>query len=125
MKAFKFILGILVFLVLAFLTLGMLNPVLEYESRTQVEASVEHTFAVFNNPDRIGEWQEGFKSIENISGGDNKVGSKWRLIFEEDGEVMEIIEEVLAFEENELFAFTMDSDALTAEVNYALLLRTL
>lgn len=116
MKALKYILGILVLLILAFFTLGMFNPELTYESRTQVNAPVEHAFAVFQDPDRMDEWLEGLKRIEMISEGGVKVGSKSLLVFEENGETMELTEVVTAFKENELYAFTLDADVMTANV---------
>ena len=117
MKALKYILGILVLLILAFFTLGMLNPELAYESRTQVNAPVEHAFAVFQDPDHMDEWLEGLKRIEMISEGDARVGSKSLLVVEENGEVMELTEVVTAFKQNELYAFTLDADVLTAQVD--------
>ena len=90
MKVLRYILGLIVLLLIAFFTLGFLNPEISYETRTEIQASVEETFAVFNDPERMGEWLVGFHSMENISGNDNEVGSKWKLRFEENGEVMEV-----------------------------------
>jgi len=116
MKILKYILGIAAILVLAFLTLGLFTPELNYETLTEIDAPLEHAFAVFTDGDRSSEWLVGLKSIENISGQEFEVGSMWRLTFEQDGEVMVMTEEVTAYKENEVFAFTIDSDVLIADV---------
>ena len=54
--------------------------------------------------------------METISGNPGEVGSKYRMIFVENGEEMVIMEEVTAFQENELFAFTLDADPLISDV---------
>ena len=55
----------------------------------------------------MGDWLTGFESMETISGNPGEVGSKYRMIFVENGDEMVIMEEVTAFQENELFAFTL------------------
>ena len=54
--------------------------------------------------------------METVNGNPGEVGSKYRMIFVENGEEMVIMEEVTAFQENELLAFTLDADPLISDV---------
>ena len=54
--------------------------------------------------------------METISGNPGEVGSKYRMIFVENGDEMVIMEEVTAFQEKNLFGFTLDADPLISDV---------
>jgi len=64
----------------------------------------------------MGDWLTGFESMETISGNPGEVGSKYRMIFVENGDEMVIMEEVTAFQEKNLFGFTLDADPLISDV---------
>lgn len=115
MRWLKWIVAVIVLLVAGFLSLGWFVPVVEYEVSVDVEASRTESFAVFADVSRMGEWLEGFQTIENISGAPGQVGSRWRLTFaDEQGQPIVIEEEVTAYVPAERVAFVMDSDfALT------------
>lgn len=81
-----------------------------------VNKPVEHSFQVFNNPNKLKEWITGFKKISHVSGFPNEVGSKWELTVEDDGEEITMIEEITAYELDRLFAFKLDNDVLTTYV---------
>ncbi len=117
MRIIKYALGIIAVLAIAFLLIGVFVPTFTYESRVEINAPVEHTFAIFNDESRMGEWLNGFKSIETLSGGPNQVGSKFRLTFVQRGEEMVMLEELTAFKENEQCRFTIDNDVLVSEVD--------
>lgn len=120
MTALKKIVLVLVGLILIFVggffTVGLLVPEYTYVTRVTVDAPVEKTFAVFNNPDNMSKWMSGFKSMDNISGNPNEIGSKWRLEFEEKGELMVLTETLVAFKENELYVFVLENEFMTVDV---------
>lgn len=115
-KYLKRLLTLILLLSIAFLLIGVFVPRFSYISEVDVDAPVDQAFAIFSNPSWMSEWMEGFKSIENLSGAPNEVGSRWKLVVEQEGERMELIEEVTAYKANELFAFTLDAEPLTSEV---------
>jgi len=116
MRILKLILGLLLGLALVFFAVGIFTPSFTYENKVEVNASVEKAWAIFTDESRMGDWLTGFQSMETISGNPGEVGSKYRMIFVENGEEMVIMEEVTAFQENELFAFTLDADPLISDV---------
>lgn len=92
-------------------------PTFTYVSKIEVNAPAEHAWAVFTDDTCMGEWMTGFKSIENISGNPNEVGSKWKLVIEQGGELMEMTETMTAFKENELFAFKLENDVMFVDTD--------
>ncbi|MDJ0657033.1 MAG: SRPBCC family protein [Xanthomonadales bacterium] len=115
-RALAWLLAIVVLLAGAFVLVGVFKPRVDYQIEVHVSADRPTVFAVYNNPERMGDWVEGFLGMENLSGQPNEVGSRWRLSFEHDrGGVMEVEEKVIAFRQDELFAFTADSDFATMD----------
>src|SRR3990172_2447569 len=107
-KILFILLGIIVALLAVFLVIGLVSPTYNDTVSVTVNAPASKTFAVFNNPENMGKWMGSFKSIRNISGAENEPGSKWELIFDENGSDLVMIETVTAFEQDKLFAFEID-----------------
>jgi len=116
MTFLKYALGLVAILSVVFLLIGALVPTFSYESRIIVDAPREHSFAVFSDETRMGDWLSHFKSIELVSGAPNEVGSEYRLVIVEKGEKMVMTETVKAFDENEFYAFELDNDVMLADV---------
>lgn len=47
---------------------------------------------LFDNPDNLRYWQDGFVSFENISGNKGEVGAKSKMIYDQNGRKMELLE---------------------------------
>ena len=110
MKILKWILGILLLLLLAFLLLGWLNPEYNESITTVIDAPVEKTFALANDEQHMDKWLENFKSMELIEGDGKSKGSKWKVTFDENGKEFDMIETVTDYVENERFAFDIDDE---------------
>jgi len=116
MKMLKYILAVIILISAVFLSVGFFNDNVTYETRVEVNKPLKQCFIEFNNPFNLKKWLTGFKSIEHISGLPNHAGSQWKLTFEEDGKEFIMTETVTAFEPNELFAFIIENEMLTTEV---------
>lgn len=116
MKILKFVLGAVIGFAIVFFSVGIFAPSFTYENKVEVNAPVEKAWAIFTDESRMGDWLTGFQSIETISGNPGEVGCKYRVVFIENGEEMVMTEEVTAFQENEIFAFTLDADPLISDV---------
>jgi uncharacterized membrane protein len=114
-KFLKYFLIIVATLVVIFFSLGFLFRQHEYTISTIVNAPVEKTFAIFNDTTKLGEWLTGFKSMENIRGKPNEVGSKWKVVFEENGSEISMNETIVAFKENELVSFNIANDFIKSK----------
>jgi len=116
MKILKYVLGVIAVLAVIFLLIGVFVPTFSYESRVVVEAAREHSFTVFSDANRMGEWISNFESIDLISGNPKQIGGKYRLVITEEDERMVMTETVTAFDENEFYAFKLDNDVMLADV---------
>ena len=58
---------------------------------TDIEAPLHTVIALFENPDNLKEWQDGFISIEPISGTPGEIGSTSKLTYEK----LELIETII------------------------------
>lgn len=115
-RAIKYFLLFLLLLAIAFFFIGIIIPSFTYESRITVNKPIEQSFKVFNSPFLLAEWIPGLKGVRWISGTQNEIGSKWEMTIELDGKIYTTTEELTVFKENELLAFTLNSDVLSSNV---------
>jgi len=109
-KIIFILLGIIAAAIIGFIVIGFVKPTYEGTVTVTVNAPVSKTFAVFNDTTNMSKWMNTFKSIKNISGEKNEVGSKWELRYDENGRELVINETVTAFEQDKLFAFDMEDE---------------
>ncbi len=109
-KIIFIVLGIIVAVIVGFIVMGVVKPTYEGTVTVTVNAPVSKTFAVFNDTANLRKWMNNFKSIKNISGEENEVGSKWELRYDENGRDLVITETVTAFEQDKLFGFDMEDE---------------
>lgn len=117
MRALKYIFIGLAVVILSFLSIGLLHPSLTYENTFTVDASLDHSFDVFTNDSLGPDWLIGYKSYEILEGEPHVPGSKFLMKFEVEGQPFEFTETLVEFKENEKFAFTMDTDFFTGDVD--------
>lgn len=117
MRILKWLGGILVVLILVFLGVGIITPNFSYENKVTVKAPVERAYSVFVDESNVNKWMPTLRKIENVSGAPLEVGSKWKLIFDEEGETIEVLEEMTAIDTNERFAFNLDTEPFLGTVD--------
>ena len=116
MKIVKLIVSLAAGLFLAFALIGLFVPQVEFNSTIDIGAPVDEVYAVYTDEALMGQWITGFVSIENISGAPLEVGSRWRLVFDDErGGEIEMIEEVTVVEPMQRFAFVSESDDVFME----------
>ncbi len=110
MKFLKYVLGILAFLLICFLAIGMISPSITYESEITVEKSAAEAWAVMNDESKTTEWLQGIKTIEHISGDKGKVGAVTKYIFDDGNGEQELFETMKSItpEEQVKMDFTME-----------------
>ncbi len=109
-KIIFILLGIIATLIIGFIVIGLVKPTCHTACSVTVNAPASKTFEVFNNPENMGKWMDNFISIENISGEKNQIGSKWKMVFNENGRELVITETITAFEQDKLFAFEFEDE---------------
>lgn len=77
---------------------------MKFTCHTYIKAPLHKVIELFENPDNLKEWQDGFISIEPVSGVPGEVGSKSKLTYEK----LELIETILHNELPEEFKASYD-----------------
>ncbi len=115
MKLVKWAVIALLGVVVLLAVIAALVPPTTYSTRVEVAAPVDVAWRVFTDEARMGEWLTGFRSIEPISGEPQTPGSRFRMTMEEDGREFVMEEEVLAWKDNEEYAFRMTNPMIEGE----------
>jgi len=117
-KIVKLIVSLAAGLFLAFALIGFFVPEVEFNSTIDIAAPVDEVYAIYTDEALMGQWIQGFVSIENISGVPLEVGSRWRLVFDDErGGLVEMIEEITIVEPMQRFAFVSESDDVFVEAD--------
>ncbi len=72
---------------------------MKFSCHVDIKAPLNKVIDLFENPDNLKEWQDGFISFEPVSGVQGEVGSKSKLIYEK----LELIETIIRNELPEEF----------------------
>ena len=92
----------------------------KYSVRVDIDRPVEEAWEVLMDESRMGEWLEGYKSMELIEGEPLTVGSKHKLVFEENGQEMSFTETVTAINPPTEFSFDFDHDMMSSSIQMTL-----
>ena len=114
MKALKYVIFILVGLLVLFLLLGLLKPVIEYGHEITVDKPINEAWAVHQDETRLGEWLDGFQSIELLTGESGEVGSTYKVVVNpgEGQPDFEMIETINSKQEFDHITLSFDSDMM-------------
>ncbi len=113
MKFLKYLFFLIIGLVLAFIAVGFIHPTINYGHEITVNKSAKEAWAVQQDESKFGQWLEGFKSIDLISGEAGTVGSKYKVIVQPEGQPdFEMIETVLSVKEFDHMRMELDSDMM-------------
>lgn len=67
---------------------------MKFNCSVDIKAPLEKVIDLFDDPDNLKEWQDGFESFENLSGEPGQPGTKSRMIYNIRGKPMELIETI-------------------------------
>ena len=77
---------------------------MKFSCQIDINVPIHMVIKLFENPDNLKEWQDGFKSITPVAGIPGEVGSKSKLTYEK----LELIETILRNELPEEFKATYE-----------------
>ncbi|TVZ55257.1 polyketide cyclase/dehydrase/lipid transport protein [Lutibacter sp. Hel_I_33_5] len=112
MKAIKIILGIITALVIIFFATGLIVKETAYTSEVEINKPIDEVFAFFVNPETLKKWLPEVKSFDPIEEKEGRIGSTYKMIVDNQGQDMVMIEKILAYVENEKMTFQFDSDQM-------------
>ena len=68
---------------------------MKFKCSIDINLPREKVVELYNNPDNLGHWQDGFVEMEQLSGTSGEVGAKSKMIYEVGNRQMEITETIL------------------------------
>jgi hypothetical protein len=115
MKVLKWLLILVVGLIIGVVLIGVFVPRQHYVSEILIDRSVETSFRIFNDSEQMGDWLEGFESIELVEGQEKEVGSKYKITVSSEGKTMIMDETLTAFEANEKVAIHLENEVMVSD----------
>jgi len=103
-------------LFVAFVAIGFVKPSIVVETVSQTDRSPYVAFHVLTDSGVVGEWMEGFVSIESVLDRDAPVGNQSVLTMVTGGDTLVLRQEVTSWEPGEQFAVSFDSDMTTGDL---------
>ncbi len=67
---------------------------MKYESEIILDLPRERVIELFDDADNLSKWQPGLQSFEHLSGEPGQPGAKSRLVFDQNGRRLEMIETI-------------------------------
>ncbi len=115
-KLLLFLVVLIIAIAVIFIAPAFLKPKLNYQNTVSINKPHPEVWKKMMQSENMDKWLKGFKSIETLSGEPGTVGSKYKIVVEEDGHRFEAIETVKEVVENKKFAFVLDGEVLTNDV---------
>ena len=125
MKVLKWILGglvgilLLLFIVLYFLSDGM-SGIVENRTEIEIEKPANQVFTWISESEKLKQWMHGLKEDIPINGDSLRVGSKSKIIVEDEQGRFEMIVEITQLKMNELLAVHITSEGFEVNAVYKL-----
>ena len=116
MKILKTALIIILIGILVYMIIGLLTPPVSQEVAMEIEQPAEEIFSTLTDQSKMTKWVPGLKSVKQVSGKPNTVGSISEFVFERDGTKIPILIKIDNYVENESMNLTLTHDKLVSDV---------
>lgn len=116
MKFIKIISGVVLLAVVCLLLIGVFVPETHYELEVKVERPRQEVFSIFNKPETMPHWIEGFKSMELLSGAQGKNGATYRMTVVNDGKEISVTQNVVKQIEAESCEYLVTDENMSNKV---------
>ncbi len=100
MKRVKIILGIIIVFSLAFFSIGLVVPEINYSKEIEIDKPLEEVFAVFSNQQLVSEWMPEIQSVTVIKMTPEVTGSVFNLVVKDQGKDVSFEQKIIDFEAN-------------------------
>lgn len=92
----------------------------KYQMTIDINAPVERVFAHLDDADFATKWISGLESMEALTEGGNRVGAKTRHIYNENGRIIEMMEETIIYEADKKVKIHGKTDGFELTAQYEL-----
>ena len=109
MKRVKIILGIIIVFSLAFFSIGLFVPEINYSKEIQIDKPLEEVFGLFSNQQLASEWMPEIQSVTTVKTTPEVTGSIFNLVVKDQGKEVSFEQKILDFEVNKkIVLFSME-----------------
>jgi uncharacterized protein YndB with AHSA1/START domain len=118
MKTIKVILGIISALVIAFFLTGLIVKETNYTAQVYINKPIKEVFTVFNQPGNVQKWIPEIKSIDTLNINPGFIGSKFKMVVNNQGQEITMTEKVLAYIPNKKVTLFFDAENMLKQDDY-------
>lgn len=118
MKTIKVILSIISALVLAFFLTGLIVKETNYSAEISVNKPLKEVFKLFNEPGNVQQWIPEIKSIDTLKLNPSFTGSEFKMVVDNQGQEITMIEKIMAYVPNEKITLFFDAENMLKTDNY-------
>ena len=69
---------------------------MKYTCTIEINLPIDQVVQLWKNEDHFKEWQDGFQSIEHLSGAPNSKGARSKIILQDDKRRIELLETIIS-----------------------------
>ncbi|MDG2193831.1 MAG: SRPBCC family protein [Polaribacter sp.] len=119
-KIAKIIFKLSAVLLLIFLATGLLIKETSYQVKIQINKPLVEVFKVFNDSSKWQDWMPELRSVEVVEARPGVVGSVYKMLLENEGEMMTATKKIMAYvpEEKTTFYFRVDEVLKTDDYSF-------
>ncbi len=117
-RILKSVLGVVWLLLTIFLLAGLLFPQVEYDTQTSINLPLSETFTLFNDTEKIKEWIPEIQSITPIKETSGIVGSQYKMVIQNEGTAIEMLETVSYYQVDKKVVLEFDADMMSKTDQY-------
>ena len=82
---------------------------MEYTTEVIIDLPRSRVIELFDDADNLKKWQPGLQNMEHVSGEPGQPGAKTRLVYDEGGRTMEMVETIVQNDLPERFVVTYEA----------------
>ena len=90
---------------------------MKYSNEVIIDAPIDKVIELFDNPDNMSKWQEGFISMTHKSGEDGKAGAKYDMKYKMGKREIEMVETILERDLPRIFSATYEAKKVWNQVD--------
>ena len=83
-----------------------------------INKPVKEVWDFFDDPDNLKFWLRGFQKFEHLSGTRGEPGAKSKHSYEENGKIIEMIEEIVVRDKYKEFSGILNHDIMTSNLSH-------
>lgn len=108
-RILKFLTILILILIIAFFSLGLFVPKVEYQSTAIINGSLEEVFQSYNDIESMNNWIPEIKSVNALKLTEDKQGSVYEMLIDSDGTEVKMEETIIAYEENKMVSLKFET----------------